>query len=1099
MQKMLTRRIIAGMVVLVCIVVPVRAATYYVATDGNDSNSGSEADPWKTIQKAADTMQAGDSVYIKEGTYVEKVRPKNSGSEGNWITYQAYPGDEVTIESPNSDPCNNYCVFLSESIALEYLHFKNLTLKGLGQWPTRVCFLAGGNLCGGEVKSHIILEGLTITNAAIGIYFSRGVTDSEIKDCNIYENGTGIYFIRGVWNTLISGNHVSYSHAGDGIVLAGWNTLHVPDNNMCSDITITNNLVHDVDRQGMLVTGSKNILVRGNHCHHNGATGIQIESDVNIPACENIVVEDNLCEYNSDQYASETGIWVDDSNDVLVQNNILRGNERGLETSGSFNVIVRNNIIYENNRSNNKVAAGILVEESHWRGCENNIMVHNTLYRNGGYDNGVFAQVLVGRSDSNLPADNAVFKNNISSNSLASYYCKYLDLWVYGQNPELNYNNYYQSMESLHVCWQSAARRADINSWSDYLRLSGQDTNSITSDPCFINIDNEDFHLHPDSRCIDAGAFLTTAKDTNSGTSLEVADSRYFTNGYGLIEGDLIKVGSNPLVRVVDVNYDTNTLSLDQSISWNAGDGVSYAYEGNAPDIGAYEYGPLVYNKNQDTSYESIQAAINEASSSDEIIVYPGTYYESVDFNGIACTLRSANSDDWDVVAATVIDGNGANNSVLFNSGEGSSSVLTGFTVTGAARCGVYCEGASPIVSKCIIRNNGTMGLYGSEGAPTITNNRIHNNDFYNIYLYANAAGLVIKNNLIYDAGGGIHIFFPQEAMTISNNTIVRNEHRGISRVGGTSPAITNCIVWDCNDDLQNCTATYSCIQDGDSGTGNIGSDPCFVDADNNDFRIGIHSPCVNGGDPGGNYDDQNDIGGDARVIGSYVDMGADEVNVPVSDAHQWGLDEKSGTTAYDSVGNSNGTFNGDDPCWMDGLIGGAVDFNGVNDYFSISSLDDAYDYGSVFTVTGWFDTNKSTGKQTIVGQWSQDGGNFYYGWQVLVENNKVVAKFGGDVAPLGVITGTSDVNDGEWHQFAMVRNGGNGIVLYVDGESEATAGTPYVYLYDTKFRIGDGSYVLSGNPALEGGPFNGMIDDVMIFNRVLSAEEVEQLYEDGL
>lgn len=272
-------------------------------------------------------------------------------------------------------------------------------------------------------------------------------------------------------------------------------------------------------------------------------------------------------------------------------------------------------------------------------------------------------------------------------------------------------------------------------------------------------------------------------------------------------------------------------------------------------------------------------------------------------------------------------------------------------------------------------------------------------------------------------------------------------------------------------------------------------ANPDFIDSSNENYHLGLNSPCINAGN--NNYVNWPfDIDGDVRICDLYVDIGADEICY--LDAHWWKLDETSGTTAYDSVDTDNGAFNGNDPRWVTGKFDGAVDFNGVNDYFSVSSLDDAYDYGSVFTVTGWFDTNRSKRKQTIVGQWSQDSGDFYYGWQVLVENNKVVAKFGGDVAPLGVITGTSNINYG-WHQFALVCNGYSGVVLYVDGESEATAGTPYVYLYDTKFRIGDGSYVSSGNPTLEGGPFNGRIDDVMIFNRVLSAEEVEQLYEDGL
>jgi len=49
-------------------------------------------------------LVAGDTVYIKEGTYNEKVIPQNSGSPGNYITYTAYPGDTVTIDGTGITP-----------------------------------------------------------------------------------------------------------------------------------------------------------------------------------------------------------------------------------------------------------------------------------------------------------------------------------------------------------------------------------------------------------------------------------------------------------------------------------------------------------------------------------------------------------------------------------------------------------------------------------------------------------------------------------------------------------------------------------------------------------------------------------------------------------------------------------------------------------------------------------------------------------------------------------------------------------------------------------------------------------------------------------
>lgn len=74
---------------------------FYVSLSGNDSNPGTKARPWRTIQKAADTLVAGETVYIKAGTYEEQVVPQNSGTASNYIVYAAYPGDTVTIDGEN--------------------------------------------------------------------------------------------------------------------------------------------------------------------------------------------------------------------------------------------------------------------------------------------------------------------------------------------------------------------------------------------------------------------------------------------------------------------------------------------------------------------------------------------------------------------------------------------------------------------------------------------------------------------------------------------------------------------------------------------------------------------------------------------------------------------------------------------------------------------------------------------------------------------------------------------------------------------------------------------------------------------------------------
>jgi len=76
----------------------VSAATYYVSTSGNDGNNGTSlSTPWRTINKAAQTMFAGDTVFIRGGTYRESVSPARDGTSSARITYSAYNSEQVIV------------------------------------------------------------------------------------------------------------------------------------------------------------------------------------------------------------------------------------------------------------------------------------------------------------------------------------------------------------------------------------------------------------------------------------------------------------------------------------------------------------------------------------------------------------------------------------------------------------------------------------------------------------------------------------------------------------------------------------------------------------------------------------------------------------------------------------------------------------------------------------------------------------------------------------------------------------------------------------------------------------------------------------------
>jgi len=513
---------------------------------------------------------------------------------------------------------------------------------------------------------------------------------------------------------------------------------------------------------------------------------------------------------------------------------------------------------------------------------------------------------------------------------------------------------------------------------------------------------------------------------------------------------------------------------------------------GDHVDIGADEYPyPLLID---DGYYDTIQDAIDAAVDGNVIILYPRVYYEKIDFDGKAITITGTDTCNWDVIGATVIQG-GSGNGVKAVSQEGNDSVLTGVTVTGWTT-GVYCNGgSSPTIARCIIEDNSNALLSYSGSCTNILENIIRNNSYTGIYGNG-ATNIVAKGNIISGNAYGISLQYC--APTIHNNTIVDNTTEGV-KAQYANPNIKNCILWNDSDDLDGCTATYSCIKEGASGT-NIDDDPELDE----DYRLTADSPCIDTGDA--IYDPDNeeiDIDCEARMANRYIDMGADEMSIFSDPNAHWWMFEQS---TADLVGNSNGTLVNGAGYTSEGLFGYALTLDGTNDYMSVSSLDNAYLNDDTFSVCGWFKADSTSGTQTIVGQWRHfdpsgtGAAKIYFGWQVLVEDGHLKARFGAGLTPVDIDAGEVDAD--EWYHFALVyQTGYVDAVLYLD----AVAGDPesgcYFAASNTKFRIGDGSYkdATFDPDYLKGGPFDGDIDDVMIFHRALSADEVEALYDSGL
>ncbi|WP_433187404.1 right-handed parallel beta-helix repeat-containing protein [Actinoallomurus sp. CA-150999] len=118
---------------------------YYVAPTGSDSAAGTQAAPWATIAHAQSVVAAGDTVYLRGGTYaythadagcksqtdkVDAITLNKSGSSGNLINYLAYPGEKPVFDfSRMTDDCR----IKGFDVTGNYIHLKGLEVKGVPQ------------------------------------------------------------------------------------------------------------------------------------------------------------------------------------------------------------------------------------------------------------------------------------------------------------------------------------------------------------------------------------------------------------------------------------------------------------------------------------------------------------------------------------------------------------------------------------------------------------------------------------------------------------------------------------------------------------------------------------------------------------------------------------------------------------------------------------------------------------------------------------------------------------------------------------------------------------------------------------------------------
>ncbi len=378
---------------------PISSQVYYVAMNGSDNNPGTEEQPWRTITKAANTLVAGDTVYVKQGTYNERVIPQNSGTPGKYITYAAYSGNNVTIDGTGiSIPEWNGLVEIRGKNYIKISGFRIMTSGWVGVFvPKGPSGEAYSNYGGSSYitieknyiyntyssavlmqygnnyivdSNEIVLGNNALSNARVEeiISIQNNVDTFEVKNNHIYNSGQPQYGGEGIdakWNVSngkIYNNHI-HDTKSNGIYVDSWvGSWYWGDNSQIGhgyarDIDVFNNIIHDTGGSGIAVsteTGGNvdRINIYNNIAYNNKRNGIMVPAyaDESSPIgfIKNIKIINNLA-YNNWEGGIAIGYWKTFVNNVTVRNNIFSQNQQYqimLKSASDIqNIIVDNNLI----------------------------------------------------------------------------------------------------------------------------------------------------------------------------------------------------------------------------------------------------------------------------------------------------------------------------------------------------------------------------------------------------------------------------------------------------------------------------------------------------------------------------------------------------------------------------------------------------------------------------------------------------------------------------------------------------------------------------------------------------------------------------------
>jgi hypothetical protein len=1030
-------------VVLVCLSGAARGTEYYVSPSGNDSNSGtSPTEAWETIDKVnSEDFGAGDAIYFEGGEVFNGslyFDVSDNGTAGNPVTVGSYGAGRATISSGYSEGFFGY--------DCEGFEVKDLNFVGIGRTEngnSGIYFYS--DLSGASRPEHIYIDNVEVSGykwTGINIWATGGLAgfkDVRITNAVVHDNGDKGICVGG-WPPPASGWGIEDVYVGDCKV---YDNPGVPG---ASPHTGNGILLHNIE------TG----VIEYCEAYNNGWLDISGGGGpIGIWAfdCNNIVIQ--FCESGHNRTGPGTVDGGGFDFDGGAMNSVLQYNYSHDNYGAGYlicqyggarayaNNICRYNIS-ENDGTRNGYGAVTLYSTGSSGGVQDTLVYNNSLYagaettgpaidcRSGGiYNTSIFNNIIT-----TVAGKEVVSVGDVSGGWSFNGNC----YWTYGDNIE--------------IYW-SGTRYSSLASWRT---ATGQETylagdTGFEVDPCLVNPGGggtigdpcalwtlNDYRLMSTSPLIGEGLDLQSLFSINPGPR-DYYDANIPTGSDFDVGASEYDANVGPVARA-----DRYYVSQYGVLNTDANSGVlsnDYVPAGTliAMLVSSATEGSLTFDSNGAFEYDP-----NDTFTGRDIFTYKANdgeansnvasvYLEVVDPHPVA------NDDSYSVVEDSILHVD-ANSGILANDVSLCGTPTAGL-VSGASNgiLTLYSDGSfeyepnTGYVGTDTFTYRGTWGGYDSNVA-TVTidvtsNNPVAVDDYYST---------AVEVTLVVDANSGV----------LANDVVYK---------GSLSAILVSDV---CNGSLW------------------LNSDGSFMYEPNAGFT-GKDVFTYKAND---SYDESN-VGTVSITVGAL--------------AGWWKLDDGTGSVAENSgfLGSSHdGTLtNMDNSDWVEGRIGRkSLDFDGVDDHVGIPALNLN---SNTVTISAWI---KRNGDQPIyAGLVFSRAGNTVAGlgfgstgpsgdpaWNA---NNELAYNWNDDQAAWDFHSGLI-VPDATWVFVAVVVEASQ-VTLYMGENGSVELRTNTITHGIEEF---DGPALLGYDIHSSPRHFNGMIDDVRIYNYALSEAEIEKL-----